>query len=215
MKAFLFFIIRLIFFIFLPFFLLIRVSVYLHWVHEIYPWIAILGGIISSALVLLIYVLYHLYNFTGNLGNLDRVKRTYWVVIALVLVYCAPGLLYLSASNAKSEEVRKEFRTLHPVLRLGISTLALVDKNLILTDANRYPEDYRKMGLPTKNHSLHYKQSNGFVHAVDLRTRGKSEFRNRLVTWYFRMMGFNTLRHVGTADHLHVSISSHDRPRGI
>ena len=215
MKPFLFFILRLLFFIVLPFFLLIRVSVYFYLTLQVFPWLAVIGGILSSAIVLLLYVLYHLYNFTGSLGSLNRIKRTYWVVTALVLVYCAPGLLYLSTSNAKNEEVRKEFRTLHPVLRMGISTLTLVDKNLILTDANRYPEDYGKMGLPTKNHSLHYKQSNGFVHAVDLRTRGKGELRNRMVSWYFRALGFNTLRHVGTADHLHVSISSHDRPRGI
>ncbi len=215
MKRFLFFIIRLLFFIILPFFLLVRVSVFLHWDYQVYPWLAVIGGIIASGIVLLFYALYHMYNFTGRLGSLSQIKRTYWVVTALVLVYCAPGLLYLSAANAKSDTVRKEFRTLHPVLRLGISTLVILDKNLILTDANRYPEDYGKMGLPTKNHSLHYKQSNGFVHAVDLRTRGKSEWRNHLVSWYFRALGFNTLRHVGTADHLHVSISSHDRPRGI
>lgn len=215
MKRLLFFLLRLIFFVVLPFFLLIRVSVYLHWEYELYPWLAVAGGIISSALVLLFYALYHMYQFTGRLGSLSRIKWTYWIITALVLVYCAPGLLYLSASNAKSEEVRKEFRTLHPVLRMGVSTLTLLDKKLILTDANRYPEDYGKMGLPTKKHSLHYKQSSGFVHAVDLRTRGKSEWRNFLVSWYFRLLGFNTLRHVGTADHLHVSISSHDRPRGI
>lgn len=215
MKRILFFLLRLIFFIVLPFFLLVRVSVFLHWDFQLHPWFAVLGGIISSAIVLLFYALYYMYNFTGKLGSLNRIKRIYWIVTALVLVYCAPGLLYLSATNAKSEEVRNEFRTLHPVLRMGISTLSILDKNLILTDANRYPEDYRKMGLPTKNHSLHFKQKNGFVHAVDLRTRGKSEVRNRLVSWYFRILGFNTLRHVGTADHLHVSISSHDRPKAI
>ncbi len=215
MRAFLFFLIRLLFFIILPFFVLIRVSVYLYNDYQVYPWLAVLGGIIVSALVVWLYALYNIHRFTGKVGGWTGMTRTYWITAALVLVYCLPGLLYLSASNAKSEEVRKEFRTLHPVLRLGISTLVIFDKQLIITDANRLPEDYRKMGLPTKGHSLHYKQSSGFVHAIDLRTRDKSEFRNGLVKMYFWLMGFNTLRHVGTADHLHVSIDSPDRPLGI
>jgi hypothetical protein len=44
------------------------------------------------------------------------------------------------------------------------------------------------------------------VHAVDLRTIGRAEWKNVLLNWYFRSMGFRTLRHVGTADHLHVSL---------
>jgi hypothetical protein len=71
------------------------------------------------------------------------------------------------------------------------------------------------MGLPTKSHSLHFKQSDGFSHAIDIRVKGRSEVRNWLLERYFRMMGFNTLRHFGTADHLHVSLLSHDRPHGI
>jgi len=31
-----------------------------------------------------------------------------------------------------------------------MSTLVYVDKKLIITDASREPEDYKKMGLPTK-----------------------------------------------------------------
>ena len=50
-----------------------------------------------------------------------------------------------------------------------------------------------------------------FPDAVTLRFRfgpaaGRSAVRNRLVQWYFAGMGFATLRHVGTADHLHVAI---------
>jgi hypothetical protein len=101
------------------------------------------------------------------------------------------------------------------VLRLGIGTLVWLDRELLLTDADRLPEDYRRMGLPEKSASLHYRQSSGYTHAVDIRTAGRGELRNRLVESYFRLMGFRTLRHVGTADHLHVSLVSHDRPGGI
>ena len=71
------------------------------------------------------------------------------------------------------------------------------------------------MGMSSKKHSLHYRQSSGYVHAVDIRTKGRGSIRNFLIRTYFRLMGFNTLRHGGTADHLHISISSKDRPSGI
>jgi hypothetical protein len=71
MKRLLFFLLRLVFFVVLPFFLLIRVSVYLHWEYELYPWLALAGGIVSSALVLLFYALYNVYRFTGRLGSLS------------------------------------------------------------------------------------------------------------------------------------------------
>jgi hypothetical protein len=41
---------------------------------------------------------------------------------------------------------------------------------------------------------------------MDLRTKGRSQARNALTVAYFRIMGFRSLRHVGTADHLHVSL---------
>ena len=176
---------------------------------------AILGGIFGSVLFIFIYLVYIQAWLSGALGDMRRMRRTYWVAAILVIVYCLPALFYLSASNAKHAEVAEEFTSLHPILRLGISTLAFVDKGLILTDASRLPEDYKKMGLPTKRHSLHYRQSTGYSHAVDIRTKNRSEFRNGITQLYFRLMGFNTLRHVGTDDHLHVSLSSPDRKGGI
>jgi len=80
----------------------------------------------------------------------------------------------------------------------------------VVTDAARTREDYAAMGLPPAETSLHFAQSDGYVHALDLRTAGRAEWRNVLVEAGFRMMGFRTLRHVGTADHLHVSLP----PRG-
>lgn len=94
-----------------------------------------------------------------------------------------------------------------------MSTLVYIDHDLIITDASRTPEDYKKMGLPKKNTSLHYKQaSTNYSHAVDIRTNGRSEVKNFLVKKYFDFLGFRTLRHVGTGDHLHVSLKSHDFP---
>jgi hypothetical protein len=62
------------------------------------------------------------------------------------------------------------------------------------------------MGLSVNPNSLHYRQQNGYVHAVDLRTRDQSMIRNYLLQFSLEMMGFETLRHVGTADHLHVAL---------
>ena len=57
--------------------------------------------------------------------------------------------------------------------------------------------------------------NDGYVYAVDLRTQGRSEIRNWALEWLFQLVGFNTLRHVGTADHLHISISPHGQPGAI
>ncbi len=70
----------------------------------------------------------------------------------------------------------------------------------------RNPRRLERMGLQTMRRSLHYRQRDNYVHAVDLRTTGQSEWRNGLMPWYLQLVGFRTLRHVGTADHLHVSL---------
>lgn len=215
MKSFLYNLVKIVFLLVLPFITLIRGAIFIHEQYNPWPSISIIGGVLFSALIIFFYIVFIQARITGKLGNITSIKRSYWAALVLILVYCIPGLLFLSAANAKHEEVQKEFTSLHPILRLGISTLVFVDKKVILTDAKRLPEDYHRMGLKVNSHSLHYKQSSGYAHAVDIRTRGRSEFRNNLVILYFKLMGFNTLRHVGTADHLHVSVMSHDRPGGI
>jgi len=62
------------------------------------------------------------------------------------------------------------------------------------------------MGLPPNDGSLHYVQRDGYAHAADLRTAGRGLAENRLIQLYFWSMGFGTLRHVGTGDHLHVEL---------
>ena len=215
MKSLLYNLFKFVIILTLPFIILIRGAVYLHENYHFLPWFSILGGVLASGFLLFIYIIFIRGKFTGQLGSFNTLKFSYWIALILVLVYCVPALLYLSKSNSKHTEVQKEFTSLHPILRLGISTVINLDKGLVVTDANRVPEDYRKMGLKTKSHSLHYKQSDGYSHAIDIRVKGRSEVRNWLLERYFRMMGFNTLRHDGTADHLHVSLMSHDRPSGI
>jgi hypothetical protein len=62
------------------------------------------------------------------------------------------------------------------------------------------------MGLPVRDQSLHYPQKSGYVHAVDIRTKGRPEWKNKLTEMTFELFGMSTLRHVGTADHLHISL---------
>jgi hypothetical protein len=116
------------------------------------------------------------------------------------------GLVFVAGSNVKSDEVRSEYARLHPLLRFAASGLVLFDPSSVITDAGRTTRDYWMMGLPEPEASLHFEQSSGFVHALDLRTRGRPEWRNRVVEVAFWALGFHALRHVGTADHLHVSL---------
>jgi len=156
----------------LPFIVLVRGSVYIHENYDPGARLSIIGGVVVTAFLLLIY---------------------------LVVMH----------------RLKSEIRSLNPILRLAVGTLVMIDKEAVITDTNRVPEDYKKMGLKTNKSSLHYEQKDGYANAIDLRVRGKSEIRNKLTQWYFDWMGFNTLRHGGTGDHLHVSLPCHYRRGAI
>ena len=125
---------------------------------------------------------------------------------AVAVAYVAYSLLYVGGANVKSDEVRSEYASLHPLLRVAASTLILADPGAVITDAGRTLDFYRRMGLSPNESSLHFEQESGFVHALDLRTIGRPEWRNRAVELGFWALGFHSLRHKGTADHLHVSL---------
>ncbi len=199
----------------LPFILLIRGAVYLHVHQHTYPSLSILGGMILSTLLVIVYLVFVYGYTTGYWTSLQTLKKIAWIALFLVGAYSLHALLFLAKHNAKTPAIQQQYTKLHPILRLGISTVLFLDKDVMITDAQRQPEDYRKMGLPSKKRSLHYPQKDGYVHAVDIRTKGHFEVRNFLLKMYFYSMGFNTLRHVGTEDHLHISILSHDSPYGI
>lgn len=191
----------------LPFFLLIRVSLLGYSHYGMNGWAALLAGIIATILVLLLYGVYLSVKFRGK----ARIHR-YMVrgIAGLVVAYCAYGLIYLSSYHVKSEEIRSYYRTLHPILRVTVTTASLADSDLLVTDLRRTPGDYRDMGLDPRQQSLHFEQPTGYVHAVDLRTVGKAEWKNWLTRQALHLLGFRTLRHVGTADHLHVALPLND-----
>lgn len=166
-------------------------------------WVALTCSIGATVLVVTAYAAVLSRKFTGKARVRTVFRR---VALPLVLAYCAYALLYLSSANAKGPEVRAYYRSLHPALRIALSTVILVDRDIVVTDAHRTPADYAAMGLPVNRGSLHYRQSDGHVHAIDLRTKGRAAWENWAVKVYFAVMGFDTLRHVGTEDHLHVEL---------
>jgi len=187
----------------LPFLTLVRVSVWAYLSFGAPTWLALAAG----ALLTLVIVGLYGTRISARLTGKARFRLAFThVALPITLVYCAYALVYLSSTNAKSETVRTYYTSLHPIFRLALSTAILFDSDLVVTDVQRIPSDYVAMGLPVYEASLHFKQSDGYVHAVDLRTVGRPPWRTALLTGYFRLMGFRTLRHIGTADHLHVSL---------
>lgn len=186
-----------------PFYLLIRTSVYLNLSHELPGWIALGAGIFLTILLLLFYMLF-LFQKVKNRKR--RIQFSAWSAGAMVLGFSLFSLFYLSGVNAKDTEVREVYRSMHPILRVAISTVSLADGELVITDIERVSDNYKEMGLPVNPNSLHYRQQSGYVHAVDLRVKDRGMIRNYLLQISLEMMGFRTLRHVGTADHLHVAL---------
>lgn len=188
----------------LPFLLYVRASVYLYR-HGVHPWIAIIAsailtfGVVFGGIILL----------ARRFRKRARMRRVLsWAVLPGVFAWFVYAAFYLSRVNVKSDEVRAYYSAVNPILRVALSTIVLFDSDLVVTDMGRVAQDYRRMGLPVNEHTKHYVQADGWVHAVDLRTRGHWEIRNRAVQLYFWSMGFDTLRHVGTADHLHVQLAT-------
>lgn len=187
----------------LPFLVLVRTSVFVYERYALNGWLALALGVAMTIMLLLLYAAFISYRIQQTARVHKYVRRA---ITVLVLAYCGYGLLYFSGVNAKSEEVESYYRSLHPILRVTMATTLLVDDELVVTDMQRSPEDYTAMGLPVNNESLHYIQQTGYVHAIDIRTRNRPEWKNWLTRVSFSVLGMNTLRHTGTADHLHISL---------
>jgi len=189
--------------LFFPFFILIRTSVFLNVTYAVNGWMALGAGILLTILILLIYLLYA---FKRSRKKVLVLKIGTIGISAIVTAFCLYGLIYLSSVNSKTETVRSYYRNLHPILRVSVATVSLADREFLITDIKRTPNDYLDMGLTPLQNSMHYPQEDGYVYAIDIRTIGKSELRNRLLQFTYYALGFNTLRHTGTADHLHISL---------
>ncbi|HEX9704545.1 MAG TPA: hypothetical protein VGA20_04810 [Gemmatimonadales bacterium] len=186
----------------LPFLLLVRVAVSVHALGYS-TWLALGLAAAAAVGVVTLYAAWVAHKLMGR-ARIAVMAKT--VALPLVLGYTLYTLLYISAGNAKSDGVRAQYLRLHPLLRVATSTLILADGDLLVTDMGRAPEDYERMGLPRLHASRHLRQKDGYTHAVDLRTAGRGWIGNGVRQFYFVLMGFDTLRHAGTADHLHVEL---------
>ena len=191
----------------LPFVLLIRGGVLGYRAWGLGTWPSLTLAAIGTATLLGLYAWWASQRLGARPAHRRLIARS---VFGIALAYVAYMLVFIASANVKSEEVRTEYRSMHPLLRVASSALILADPEAIVTDAGRSPQDYRRMGLGPLEASLHFVQADGYVHALDLRTNGRSEIRNRSIQAAFWMLGFHTLRHVGTDDHLHVSLRMPD-----
>ncbi|HET9948854.1 MAG TPA: hypothetical protein VFQ22_08025 [Longimicrobiales bacterium] len=186
-----------------PFVLLIRGGVVAYGAWGLGTWPSLGLAILATAAVLGIYAT----AVARWLGAGEGARRIFVRgAMGVGVAYVAYALVFVASANVKSEDVRNEYRSLHPLLRVAASALVLADPESVITDAGRVREDYGAMGLPEAEASLHYLQADGYAHALDLRTIGRPLWRNLLVRFAFEALGFDTRRHVGTADHLHVSL---------
>ncbi len=187
----------------LPFFALIRGAVYLHASRGVSTWLALLAGMFVTVAIVTAYGV----RVAGKVKGGPPIRAVALrFALPLVAFYAAYCLLYLSSTHFKEPQQREYYRAIHPLMRVALATVVLCDGDVVITDVARKPEDYARMGLPVNHGSLHLPQRDGYVRAVDLRTAGRGWIRNTLAVVYFRVMGFSTLRHVGTADHLHVAL---------
>ena len=187
----------------LPFLLLIRGGVFAYQEWALGTWPALLLSAAGTTLLLGLYG----WGVSHKLGAGTGLKRLFSrAAVGVGIAYVGYALLFVASENVKSDDVLAEYHNVHPLLRVASSALILVDGEAVITDAARTSEDYWLMGLPENEASLHFEQASGYVHAFDLRTSGRSEWRNRGVELAFWVLGFHSLRHVGTADHLHVSL---------
>jgi hypothetical protein len=203
-------ILQIVLIIALPFAVLVRGSVFIYEHGTRSVWLAVLTAGILTGGVITAYAVWIARKFMSRGvrgGRALVMPLAKWVALPLVLFYCGYSLRYLASVNAKTEPVRAYYRAVHPLLRLALSTAILADRDILITDAGRVPEDYSRMGLPANSRTRHYKQADGWIYAVDLRTTGRGVIKNRGVQFYFWLMGFDTRRHVGTADHLHVELN--------
>ena len=199
-----------------PFFVLVRGAIFLHEAYALNPWICIGASSLVTGVVIYLY----LWGFFKFLSGAKKTpdwalwleKRVAFLIMAAFLLF---SLLYVSGDNAKTKQIQSDYGDLHPIVRVALSSVTIFDSELVITDLERTHGDYAKMGLKDVKNSLHFKQKDGYVHALDLRTNGRGEVRNQLLEFWLKAMGMRTLRHIGTADHLHTSLMIHEAPNAL
>ena len=213
MSGFLLYILRLIFIIVFPFALLIRGAVYAHTEYHTIPFLSIGSSVAITAFCIFLYVNIAYGYMFRKWSSRDLIKQKLVFSVVVVLIMAIHLVFFISNNNLKNSNLKKGYVELHPILRLSTSMLSKIDQKLVITDTSRKKSDYSAMGLATNENSLHFPQKDKYAYAIDLRTRGRNSIQIFLIENYYKLMGFKVLRHVGTADHLHISLycSPHNR----
>ena len=126
--------------------------------------------------------------------------------IMIAFIYIGYAVLYVASTNAVPDEIREEYQTIHPLLRLAASPVIIFDPSAFRHPDGSVLEDYRLMGLSANEANLHFVQKDDLIHSLDLVTDNRSEWRNRAIELGFWAFGFHSLRHRGLGDHLHISL---------
>ncbi len=120
------------------------------------------------------------------------------VVALAAAAFVLSSVLVIADGNVKSAEVcAPNTRAFIPLLRMGVSVFILADTEAVIADADRTPVFYARAGLPANESSLHVRQEDRLVHALDLGTFNRLEWLNWAAKLTFRAMSFHTLRHCG------------------
>ena len=101
----------------LPFLALVKVAVVLYERGGFPSALALAGGVACTTLVVTAYAAWAWHRFTGRVRLAIVARR---VALPLVVAYSAYALVYLSAGNAKSPQVRAYYASLHPLLRVAL-----------------------------------------------------------------------------------------------
>ncbi len=77
------------------------------------------------------------------------------VALPFVVLYCVYTLVYLSSANAQSERVRAYYASLQPLLRVGLATPILFERDAVIPAPPRGPEAAPTLGPRTHRAARH------------------------------------------------------------
>src|SRR2546426_7333079 len=118
----------------LPFAVLVRGSVFIYEHGTRSVWLAVLtAGILTGGVVTAyaVWIARKLMRRGVRGGRALVMPVAKWVALPLVLFYCGYSLLYLASVNAKADPVRAYYGSVHPLLRLALSTAILDRKSVV------------------------------------------------------------------------------------
>ena len=164
-------------------------------------------SLVSAVLMTVPFLLLGAWVIIRGRGIVRKVRHTLIRgTISIAFIYMGYAVLYVASTNAVPDEIREEYQTIHPLLRLAASPVIVFDPSAFRHPDGSVLEDYRLMGLSANEANLHFVQKDDLIHSLDLVTDNRSEWRNRAIELGFWAFGFHSLRHRGLGDHLHVSL---------